>query len=154
PIFQFPTAMPGQFGAGKWAAGPDAVVLVMPGNWVLGTLMTQLWSFAGQSSRPSVNSYLVQPFVNYNIKNGWAITTAPVMTANWNAAGTKWTVPLGGGVGKTFKGGDQLMSISVLYYTNVVRPLGAPQTTLRVSWSLLYPVKRGIDIQQLIQEAK
>jgi hypothetical protein len=46
------------------------------------------------------------------------------------------------------------MSLSVLYYTNVVRPIGSPQTTLRVSWSLLWPVKRCIDIQQLIQEAK
>jgi hypothetical protein len=154
PIFQFPTASPGTLGAGKWAAGPDAVVLIMPGKWVLGTLMTQLWSFAGQSNRPDVNSYLVQPFVNYNISNGWALTVAPVMTANWSAAGTKWTVPLGGGIGKTFKGGSQLMSISVLYYTNIVRPLNAPQTTLRVSWNLLYPIKRGIDIQQLIQEAK
>jgi hypothetical protein len=154
PIFQFPTASPGALGYGKWAAGPDAVALIMPGKWVIGALMTQLWSFAGKSDRPNVNSYLAQPFVNYNIANGWALTVAPVMTANWNAPGTKWTVPLGGGVGKTFKGGGQLMSVSVLYYTNVVRPVGAPQTTLRVSWSLLYPVKRGIDIQQLIQEAK
>jgi hypothetical protein len=154
PIFQFPTASPNTLGAGKWAIGPDAVVLVMPGKWVIGTLMTQLWSFAGLPNRPNVNAYLVQPFVNYNIANGWAVSTAPVMTANWEAPGTKWTVPLGGGVAKTFKAGDQLMSLSLLYYTNVVRPINAPQTTLRFSWALLWPIKRGIDIQQLIQEAK
>jgi hypothetical protein len=76
------------------------------------------------------------------------------MAANWTLAGTKWTVPVGGGVSKTFKNDGQLMQLSVLYYTNVVRPLPAPQTTLRVSWSLLWPVKRGIDIQQLLQESK
>jgi len=154
PIFQFPTATPNTLGSGKWSAGPDAVALVMPGKWVLGTLVTQLWSFAGIPNRPDVNAFLVQPFINYNLKGGWAISSAPIMTANWVLPGTKWTVPLGGGIAKTFKDEGQLMSVSVLYYTNVVRPLAAPQTTLRVSWSLLWPVKRGIDIQQLIQEAK
>lgn len=154
PIFQFPTATPNTLGSGKWSAGPDAVALVMPGNWVMGALVTQLWSFAGLPNRPNVNSFLVQPFVNYNLKGGWAITSAPIMAANWQLSGTKWTVPLGGGVSKTFKDAGQLMQLTVLYYTNVVRPLPAPQTTVRVSWSLLWPVKRGINIQQLLQESK
>lgn len=154
PIFQFPTATPSTLGTGKWAAGPDAVALVMPGKWVMGALVTQLWSVAGPSTQPNVNAFLVQPFVNYNLKDGWAITSAPIMTANWQLSGTKWTVPLGGGLAKTFKDGDQLMQLSVVYYTNVTRPLAAPQTTLRVNWSLLWPVKRGIDIQQLLQESK
>jgi hypothetical protein len=153
PIFQFPSATPSALGSGKWSAGPDAVALLMPGKWVLGTLVTQLWSYAGPSSRASVSSFLVQPFINYNIKNGWALSAAPIITANW-AAAQKWAVPLGGGIAKTFKDGDQLMSLSVLYYTYVVRPLASPQTNLKVVWSLLWPVKRGIDIQQLIQESK
>jgi len=154
PIFQFPTATPSTLGSGKWAVGPDAVALVMPGKWVLGALVAQLWSFAGPATRSNVNSFLVQPFVNYNLKGGWALSSAPIMTANWLLPGTKWTVPLGGGGSKTFKDGEQLMQISVLYYTNVVRPLFAPQTTLRVNWSLLWPVKRGIDIQQLLQQSQ
>lgn len=154
PIFQFPTATPNTLGSGKWSVGPDAVALLMPGNWVLGALVTQLWSVAGLSNRSNVNSFLLQPFVNYNLKGGWAITSAPIMTSNASLPGTKWTVPVGGGVAKTFKDGDQLMQITMLYYTNVVRPLAAPQTNLRLVWSLLWPVKRGIDIQQLLQEAK
>lgn len=154
PILQFPTATPNTLGSGKWSVGPDAVALVMPGHWVLGTLVTQLWSVAGLSNRSNVNSLLVQPFVNYNLKDGWAVSSAPIMTSNASLPGTKWTVPLGGGVAKTFKDGDQLMQVTVLYYTNVVRPLAAPQTNLRLVWSLLWPVKRGIDIQQLLQEAK
>ncbi len=154
PIFQIPTAAPNMLGSGKWSAGPDAVVLIMPGKWVIGALGTQLWSFAGMPNRPNVSSSLVQPFVNYNLKDGWAISTAPIMTVNSMLPGTKWTVPVGGGVAKTFKYNDQLMSVGLLYYTNVVRAAGSPQTTLRISWSLLWPVKRGIDIQQLLQEAK
>ncbi len=154
PIFQIPTAAPNMLGSGKWSAGPDAVVLIMPGKWVIGALGTQLWSFAGMPNRPNVTSSLVQPFVNYNLKDGWAISTAPIMTVNSTLPGTKWTVPVGGGIARTFKFNDQLMSVGLLYYTNVVRAAGSPQTTLRVSWSLLWPVKRGIDIQQLLQEAK
>lgn len=154
PIFQFPTQTPSTLGTGKWAAGPDAVALIMPGKWVMGALVTQLWSVAGPSTQPNVNAFLVQPFVNYNLKGGWAISSAPIMTSNANLPGTKWTVPVGGGVAKTFKDEGQLMQLTVLYYTNVVRPLAAPQTTLRVTWSLLWPVKRGIDIQQLLQESK
>ncbi len=154
PIFQFPTATPSSLGSAKWAVGPDAVALIMPGKWVMGALVAQLWSFAGPPAPSNVNSFLVQPFINYNLNSGWAISAAPVMTSNAALPGTKWTVPLGGGVAKTFKAGDQLMQLSVLYYTNVARPLAAPQTTLRVNWSLLWPVKRGIDIQQLLQEAQ
>jgi hypothetical protein len=154
PILQFPAATPGALGSGKWAAGPNAVALVMPGKWVIGALMNQLWSFAGPSDRPKVNSFLTQLFVNYNLKNGWALASAPIITANWSAPGNKWAVPLGGGVAKTFKDGGQLMQISVLYYTYVTRPLASPQTNLRIVWALLWPIKRGIDIQQLIDEAK
>ncbi|MBV8373397.1 MAG: neuromedin U [Candidatus Eremiobacteraeota bacterium] len=154
PIFQFPTSTPASLGSGKWSAGPNAVALLMPGKWVLGALVTQLWSVAGPSNRANVNAFLIQPFVNYNLPNGWALSTAPIITANWAAPSNKWAVPLGGGVARTFEADKQLMSLSVLYYSYITRPLNSPQTTLRVAWALLWPVKRGIDIQELIQEAK
>ncbi len=67
--------------------------------------------------------------MNYNIAKGnLAITTAPTITANWNATQNKWTVPLGGGFSKTFKLGDQPMQLGLFYYTYVARPTGAPQT--------------------------
>jgi hypothetical protein len=154
PIFQFPSATPSTLGSAKWAAGPTVVVLVMPGKWVIGALTSQLWSFAGPATRSNVSSFLLQPFVNYNLKAGWALTTGPVITANWVSAQNKWAVPVGGGIAKTFKDGGQLMQLSVQYYTWVTRPLASPQTDLKVTWSLLWPVKRGIDIQQLLQESK
>jgi hypothetical protein len=130
------------------------VGLILPGHWVIGALVNQLWSYAGHPNSPNFSNFLVQPFVNYNLKGDWALVFAPEMTANWNATENKWAVPLGGGVSKTFKAGNQLMSLSVQYYTFVTRPLSSPQTQLKVTWSLLWPVKRGIDIQQLIQQAK
>jgi hypothetical protein len=124
----------------------------MPGHIVAGILLSQIWSYAGQVNRPNVNAALMQPFFNYNLKGGWAISTSPIVTANWTAAQNKWAVPLGGGIARTFKLGDQLMSLSAQYYTYVARPITTPQTNLKISWSLLYPIKRGIDIQELIKE--
>lgn len=154
PIFQVPAASPGALGTGQWAVGPDVAAIVMPGKWVIGALVTQLWSFAGQVNRPGVNAFLVQPIVNYNLKDGWAIASAPSITANWNAGQNKWAVPVGGTISKTFKAGGQLMSLAVSYFTYVARPTNAPQTQLRVQWSLLWPLKRGIDIGELLKEGQ
>jgi hypothetical protein len=155
PIFSFPTGSPQNvLGTGKWGAGMDGAALVTPGKWVMGTLVTQTWSVAGNPKNPNYSNFLIQPFINYNIKNGWAVGTAPSFTANWDVGGNAWAVPLGANIGKTFKAGDQLMSIIVSYYTYVARPISSPQTQLRVQWNLLWPVKRGIDIQQLIEQAK
>jgi hypothetical protein len=153
PQFQVPTATPDTLGLGKWSAGPTVVGLLMPGPWVMGVLVNQLWSFAGQASRPSVSTFLTQPFVNYNFKGGWSVSSAPTITANWNATQNKWTVPLGGGVVKTFKVGEQVMQLGVNYFSYVARPASAPQTQLRIQWSLVYPIKRGINIQDIIKQA-
>ncbi|MBV8626714.1 MAG: hypothetical protein JO371_02430 [Paraburkholderia sp.] len=152
PQFLLPTATPSTLGTGKWGVGPTAVALVMPGPWVIGVLANQLWSFAGQTGRPAVSSFLVQPFVNYNLKDGWAISSGPAISANWSASQNKWTVPVGGGVVKTFKVADQIMQLGVSYFSYVARPLSAPQTQLRVNWALVYPVKR-ISREELIKEA-
>jgi hypothetical protein len=44
------------------------VTLVTPGNWVIGALANNLWSFAGDGDRNNVNLMTVQPFVNYNFE--------------------------------------------------------------------------------------
>jgi hypothetical protein len=147
PQFSFPSATDPNLGSGKYGAGPAAVALIMPGRFVMGVLTTQLWSFASNGTRhPDVSSFLVQPFINYNLPGSglWAINSGPSITANWNAPpGQRWTIPLGGGVSKTFKLGDQLMQLGLSYFTNVKKPTYAPQTTLRLQWSLLFPIKRG-----------
>jgi hypothetical protein len=145
PQFSFPTSSDPALGSGEYSAGPAAVALIMPGPFVMGALVTQFWSFASNGPpHPAVNAFMVQPFINYNLPNLWAITTAPSITANWNAIpGERWTVPIGAGVTKTFKLGDQPMQLGLFYYTNIQKPTNAPQTTLRFQWSLLFPIKRG-----------
>jgi hypothetical protein len=51
-----------------------------------------------------VNQFLLQYFINYNMKKGWYIDIAPIITANWQASsGNVWTVPVGGGLGRLMK---------------------------------------------------
>jgi hypothetical protein len=62
----------------------------------------------------------LQPFINYNMKDGWYLVTASVMTANWEAdSGDQWTVPLGGGVGRVFKIGKPHVNVRLAGYYNV-----------------------------------
>ena len=147
PIFQFATASPnlGPVGSHQTAAGVDAVGLIMPGNFVMGALVTQLWSIGGSSpTNPAVNSMLIQPFVNYNFGKGWALSTAPNITANFSATpGQAWTVPLGLGLTKTFRLATTPMQLGVQYYSNIVKPNLAPSTQLKVVMSFLFPVKRS-----------
>ncbi len=55
PQFQLPTHTDDVLGNDRWGAGPAAVALTMPGNWVTGMLVQQLWSFT-KSSESVCNS--------------------------------------------------------------------------------------------------
>jgi Protein of unknown function (DUF1254) len=83
-------------------------VVAQPGAFVTGGLVRQLWSFAGDDDRADVNQTLIQPFVNYNLEDGWFLVTAPIITANWEAdSEDRWVVPIGGGGGRVFRIGQQ-----------------------------------------------
>jgi hypothetical protein len=52
PSLTVPSATDDTIGSEKWSVGPAAVVLVTPKPWVIGGLVRNLWSFAGDSGRP------------------------------------------------------------------------------------------------------
>jgi hypothetical protein len=142
PTFTFPTATDTALGSGKWSAGPAGVVLSMQGPWVLGVLANQQWSFAGDAVRRSVSQLLIQPFVNYNLQDGWYLVSAPILTANWMASsGDVWTVPLGGGVGKLWRVGKVGLPINTQLqaFYNVATPEGGADWQLRFQVQVLLP---------------
>lgn len=140
PMFSLPTATATPFETGSWAGGVAAVVVKNTGPWVLGALITQLWTFADAGDDTEVNQFLLQPFVNFNFGKGWALSFAPNITANEDApSGDRWTVPLGLGLMRTTVFNRRPMTIGLQYYHNVERPTGAGGQQLRFVWSLLYP---------------
>jgi len=77
PTFTLPTATDELLGSEKWSMGPAAVALTIQGPWVFGALMNNQWSFAGNNKRDKVNQLLLQPFANYNLPDGWYLTSSP-----------------------------------------------------------------------------
>lgn len=140
PILSFPTASDTALGTDKWSAGPSVVALTIQGPWVVGALANNLWSYAGDDDREDVNQFLFQYFINYNLPKGWYISSAPIITANWEAdSGNQWTVPFGGGVGKIFRIGKQPMNAQIQAFYNVERPDNGPDWGLRLQLQFLFP---------------
>jgi hypothetical protein len=154
PAWVFPTATNQLLGQGKVSIGPSVVALVQPGHWTIGGLVNNVWSFAGSGGRPEVNQMTFQYFVNYNLKKGWFLSSSPILTANWNnkapldaanggdtTSGGRWTVPVGGGVGRVTRLGFQPVNMALNFYGNVVHPSGASSWGMRFQIALLYPQK-------------
>ena len=140
PALVFPTATDEVLGSEKWSVGPSVVVLTMPGPWVLGSLFSNTWSVAGSDDRADVNQFLWQYFINYNYPSGFYWTSAPIITANWEAAsGQQWTVPFGGGFGKLLKIGKRPVNASIQGFYNVEKPDSGGDWTLRIQVQLLFP---------------
>ena len=140
PTFSFPTATASPFETGTWAAGPAVVLVKSTGPFVLGGLLSQLWPLSDAGGAPETNLLTLQPFVNFNFGHGWAMSFAPVMTANWDASdGNEWTVPIGIGLTRTTVFNRRPMNIGVNYYYNVERPDGSAAQQLRFVVTLLYP---------------
>jgi hypothetical protein len=140
PAIIFPTATDDVLGTGKWSAGPSVVVLTMPGQWVIGALVSNVWSVAGDDDRGNVNSFLGQYFINYNYPSRWYLTSAPIITANWEAdSGEQWTVPFGGGFGKVFSIGRQPININTQVFYNVEKPTFGADWQWRFQLQFLFP---------------
>jgi hypothetical protein len=140
PYLEFPTnsGPDGRFGPDNWSAGPAFVALKIDGPWVYGGLFTHLWSYAGND--PEVNLTTIQPFLNYNMKGGWYLTTGPSITSNWSAdSSQQWTVPVGGGIGRVFKIGKQPVNAKIAAYHNLQSPRNGSDWQIQFQMQFLFP---------------
>ena len=126
PSFYIPTATDDSLGTKKWGGGLSAVALKSSGKLVYGALLSNVWSFAGSGQDAGyerVNALTFQPFVNYNLDDGWFVSSVPIITANWEAdSDHTWTVPMGLGVGKAMKIGKLPISAQIHAYYNIETP--------------------------------
>ena len=140
PALTFPTATDSLLGHGKYSAGPGVVALTMQGPWVIGALANNQWSYAGWGDQ-DVNALLVQPFINYNLPHGWYLVTAPIITADWKAdSDNRWTVPVGGGIGKIQRFGKLPVNLQLSAYYNIEKPDNSgADWQLRFQFQFLFP---------------
>jgi len=138
PAISFPTGGD-DFGSGKWAAGPSLVALAMPGKWVIGGVINNVWSFAGDADRADVNFMTFQPFFNYNFPKFY-LTYAPIITNDWEAeSGNQLTLPVGLGAGKLVKFGKLPVNLNANYFYNVITPDNGPDWQIRILAAVLLP---------------
>jgi hypothetical protein len=140
PTMTLPTATDSMLGAGKYSLGPSAVALKIEGHWLFGALVNNQWSVAGWGPK-NQNNFLLQPFCNYNLPHGWYLTTAPIITADWNAPHRDmWTVPVGAGAGRIVKLGGKLpLNLQIAAYDNVCTPRNGADWQLRAQLQVLLP---------------
>lgn len=139
PVFEIPTGGSTR-GSNKWSIGPSAVALAQSGDWTLGILANNVWSFAGASGYPNVNRGLIQYFIVRQLGDGWYVNSAPIITVNWNAAsGQKWVVPFGVGGGRLMFVGKLPLNVQLGANYNVVRPDIGPKWQFRIQAQILLP---------------
>jgi len=143
PVFGLPTASnPEALGSEKWNLGPTAVIFYSVGKWTMGGVASNLWSVAGSDDRNDVNMLTAQYFLNFNLGSGWAVGTAPVLTANWEAdSGNQWTIPWGLQVSKVTQFGSQPVNLLLGYYENSEHPDGAADSQVRFQVNFMFPRK-------------
>lgn len=140
PALVLPTNTDQRLGADKWSAGPAAVFLKKAGPWLFGSLFQQSWSFAGDSDENNINLTTWQYFINYSFESGWYLSSTPTMSANWDEdSSNRYTVPVGGGVGRVVRFGKMPVDMKLQGFRNVEKPDGAATWSLQFQFKLLFP---------------
>lgn len=140
-ITQLPTHTDPLLGNDHAGFGPTFAMLHLEKSdpWVYGILLNNVWS-TGNSRSPAYNNGVVQVFCNFNFGAGTYLTSSPLITINWKASDSqRFTVPMGGGIGKIFKFGKLPVNAQVGAYYNVVRPDFAPNWQIRLQAQLIFP---------------
>jgi len=141
PVTQLPTISNKTLGSNVWGLGPSFVIVKLAGPIVAGILVNNVFSLGGTTGRGGThyNTFLFEPFFNYNFGGGWFVGTVPIMTANWDAGGEKWTLPVGVQAGRVIKVAGKLpVKLEVGAYYNALRPSGAGTWQLLTELALVF----------------
>jgi hypothetical protein len=141
PVAELPTITNKTLGSNVWGLGPAFVVVKMAGPIVAGGLVNNVFSLGGTSGSAGTrySLFTFNPFFNYNFGGGWFAGSVPVITANWDASGAKWTLPVGAQFGRLVKIGNKL-PVNLLggAYYNVLRPRNGATWQLRLQIALIF----------------
>jgi len=136
PQLWLPTATDHSLGINKWGGGPAAVGLFRSGHLMAGTLIGN--EFAGVN-HVHENQMTINPFAFYNLKRGWYVMSAPIVTADWTAERSKrWTVPVGGGAGKLFKIGSQPLNARAEFFNDVRTTTGGTDWQMQTQLQFIF----------------
>jgi len=137
PAIRMPTATSDSAGSGKWSIGPAFSAVAIGERLVYGVVGNFLWSVAGDPDKPDYNRMKFSPFANYNLEDGWYLVTAASIGADWEASNDeRWTIPIGGGVGRVFRLGEQTVNAHMQAFHLVRKPEFGPDWSIRLQVQL------------------
>lgn len=137
PTFMFPTIEEG-LGFDKFGVAPSVIGLYQNNGWTVGAIFENFFGVAGNSNN-DLNFFYSQVFAVKNLKKGWYVNSAPIITANWDAPDShKWTVPIGAGFGKLSKFGKLPVNWQLGFYKYLESATGADYQ-IRAQLVLLFP---------------
>jgi hypothetical protein len=142
PAFVTPQSYEPTISSGKYSAGPTFVALKQSGKLTIGALWNQVWSFAGDSRRSSVNQMFLQPFFAYQARKTITLTVQSETTADWHATTDNWTVPINFQIAKLSSFGVFPASYQLGVGVYPVHPSLGPQWKIRAAIIILLPRKK------------
>ena len=112
PQLTAPTAGKDELGSEKWSAGLVNVLFnAASATFQYGYLLSWQHSFAGSSTRETVNVAAFQPFAFYQLGGGTYLRAAPIWA--YNLDNDSYSVPLGVGIGQVIKRGKTVFNVFV-----------------------------------------
>ncbi len=143
PAFYLPTATGDALGTKHIGLGVSAVGLYSNGPWLGGGLLSHIESVGklSDSNVEDLSITTIQPFVNYNLADGWYLFSSPIFVANWTAEEDDdiWKAPVGGGAGRTFEFNGVAMAVSAGGYYNAIRPDGSNEWEFTSTFKIILP---------------
>ena len=132
-----PTATNNDLGGDQWRFGPEVFSgLIMTWGLVGGQVSNQ-WKFGGGDGGPgsgdeAYSTTTAQYFYAITLKDGWQITSSPVVTYDWKEddSDNALSLPVGAGIAKTMKIGSHnwRFQVEVWHYLEQPDPFGSDWT--------------------------
>jgi hypothetical protein len=141
PSVLLPTGSNRFLGSNVWGVGPAFVLVKTAGPVVAGALVSDVFSLGGTSGRGGTkyDVFTANPFFNYNFDSGWFVGTVPTITSVRTSVGQRWTLPVGGNIGRVVKIGGRLpVALLVGAYYNAVRPRFGATWQLRTQIAIIF----------------
>jgi hypothetical protein len=136
PKLYLPTATSDELGINRMGGGFAAATVATNGPWIIGIIAHNVWAGSGNER---VDQMTLSPFVYFHVKDGWYFVSSPVITSNWAATSSgRWTVPLGGGIGRLFNIDKQPVNTRIQVLHNAARPDFGPSWQLQVQVQFLF----------------
>jgi hypothetical protein len=115
----FPTASKDELGSEKYSAGPVVMLVGFTPDYTFGTVLSHVWSYAGEDSRADVNRTQVQFMYFKQLGSGWQIGDNPTWTMKSEVDhDEKYDIPIGCGIFKTIliSGSPWRLGLTPRYY--------------------------------------